>query len=314
VEFAKMPPPYFIVSRLAHLESHTESSKAGMRPDIEADVDASPWRMSTDIPEMGFLRDRWPRFITTAQGFNLNVEYRIYEDTVYQVCTYKKKRPEAPGNPPLPRQTIIIKPTFRRLDFSRNDQDLTHEYVKEINKKENVLRIWEKAKGKNTIVQTTTCLCLSLFINGHAQEFSFSGNQEAIQYTIDSSGWSKLEKTGELEMALAYTLRQIPLGKKNVNDIQPVDYTKSWRAVEESGAEFKAPSFTKDAHLNFALRRNLEHILSVCSIPVAEPPSATESSAAAESSTAAAACEKVPLIAFTCGDISGHRISTAASL
>lgn len=83
VEFAELPPPYLIVSRLAHLESHTKSSKAGMRFDIEADVDANPWRMSTDIPEMGFLRDCWPRFISTAQGFDVNIEYRIYKDTVY---------------------------------------------------------------------------------------------------------------------------------------------------------------------------------------------------------------------------------------
>lgn len=174
--------------------------------------------------------------------------------------------------------------------------------MREINKEGNVLRIWEKAKGKNTIVQTAICLCLSLFINGHVQEFSFSGNQETIQYTIRSSDWSELQKNGEMQIALAYTLRQIPLENEDVSDIQPVDYPKYWRAVEESGAEFKAPSFTKDAHLNFALRRNLEHILSVCSIPVAEP------------SAAAAASDKIPLIALTCGDISGHRISTAASL
>ena len=50
--------------------------------------------------------------------------------------------------------------------------------------------------------------------------------------------------------------------------------------------------------LNLALRRNLEYILSVCSVPVY--PSANDDEEFA--------------IALTCGDIDGHRIVTAASL
>lgn len=233
VEFAELPPPYFIVTRLARFESHTKSSKNGMRFEIKA----------SDIP-------------------------------------------------PLPQLAINVKPLFRHLDFSKIDQDPTHVYVGERNKEENVLRIRTKTEGH------VACLCLSLFINGRAQKLS--GNDKTIKYTIDPS---ELPKDGELKIALTYTLGQISPKNENINSIKPVPSIESWRVFEESEVEFKKPSFnTHDAHLNFALRRNLEHILSVCSIPVAE------------SSAVAAVSDKIPLIALTCGDVSGHRISTAASL
>ena len=53
------------------------------------------------------------------------------------------------------------------------------------------------------------------------------------------------------------------------------------------------------SHIDFLVRRNLEHILSVCAIPVR---------------TALSAEEEVPPIAITCGDIAGHRVSSSASL
>lgn len=173
--------------------------------------------------------------------------------------------------------------------------------MREKNKEENVLRIREKANGNgNVIVQTAACLCLSLFVNGCAQKLS--GDVNTTEYTIDPPDPSKLQMNGKIQIALAYTLGQLSSENQDINDINPRSFTDDWRASEESEIHFEEPSFVGDARLNFALRRNLEHILSVCSVPVAEP------------SAAAAASDKIPLIALTCGDVSGHRISTAASL
>jgi hypothetical protein len=59
---------------------------------------------------------------------------------------------------------------------------------------------------------------------------------------------------------------------------------------------FRKIFFAQDIRLDFAFRRNLEHILSVCSIPIdAEP-------------------QQNPSIAITCGDIAGHRVDSRASL
>lgn len=62
-------------------------------------------------------------------------------------------------------------------------------------------------------------------------------------------------------------------------------------------------------HIEFTTRRNLEHILGVCAIPVA----VHVFGEIAERSTWKKLRDLRP-IALTCGDLSGHRISTAGSL
>ncbi|KAJ4172351.1 hypothetical protein NW754_002545 [Fusarium falciforme] len=60
---------------------------------------------------------------------------------------------------------------------------------------------------------------------------------------------------------------------------------------------FEEHSFVNDPDVNQALRRNLAHILSVCSIPVISEDDES----------------KEPAFALTCGDVDGHRVATAAS-
>lgn len=62
-------------------------------------------------------------------------------------------------------------------------------------------------------------------------------------------------------------------------------------------------------HIEFTTRRNLEHILGVCAIPVA----VSVSGEVAEG-TVWEKLRDVQPIALTCGDLSGHRICTSASL
>lgn len=60
--------------------------------------------------------------------------------------------------------------------------------------------------------------------------------------------------------------------------------------------------FSQDGRLDFAFRRNIEHILSVCSIPIPVDHKSVPNSI------------KGPAIAITCGDIAGHRMGPRASL
>lgn len=64
-------------------------------------------------------------------------------------------------------------------------------------------------------------------------------------------------------------------------------------------------------HLEYFARRHLEHLLSACAIPL----STTKLIGEVGSSGASGEPEELSLpVALTCGDISGHRISTSASL
>lgn len=78
-------------------------------------------------------------------------------------------------------------------------------------------------------------------------------------------------------------------------------------------AKYSSPSGVQEAddlgnHIEFAVRRNLEHILTVCAIHLVEPGLETDGKDEPK------AVNKHPKIALTCGDLSGHSISHSASL
>ena len=81
------------------------------------------------------------------------------------------------------------------------------------------------------------------------------------------------------------------------------------------------PTNITPSRIEFAVRRNLEHILSVCAIPVARPAVSKRNRTAQPASgkgkdveIAAFNCDDIKPIALTCGDLSMHRICSSASL
>lgn len=94
---------------------------------------------------------------------------------------------------------------------------------------------------------------------------------------------------------LAYTLVYVS------KDEEPIIPSMSWDTVDGTTKRLLTPweplILSDNQAIDLFLRRNLEHVLSVCSIPV--PLERDEGS---------------PAIALTCGDVDGHRVATAASL
>lgn len=91
--------------------------------------------------------------------------------------------------------------------------------------------------------------------------------------------------------------------------------------LENSRIPSAMPTNIASSRIEFAVRRNLEHILSVCAIPVAQPAADKGNQTARPTSgkgkdveTAASPCDDIEPIALTCGDISMHRICSSASL
>lgn len=81
--------------------------------------------------------------------------------------------------------------------------------------------------------------------------------------------------------------------------------TEQSPAVDHEPMPRKADSITD--HIEFTVQRNLEHILNVCAIPV-------RVSGKSDERLIWHRLRDVQPIALTCGDMSGHRISTASSL
>lgn len=69
-----------------------------------------------------------------------------------------------------------------------------------------------------------------------------------------------------------------------------------------------SPDISAQEHIEFAVRRNLEHILSVCAIPITLSfPEKTDSDPHPDIQ------DNVLPVALTCGAMSGHRVCTSAS-
>ncbi|KAL1621169.1 hypothetical protein SLS54_005664 [Diplodia seriata] len=148
----------------------------------------------------------------------------------------------------------------------------------------------------------STGLILALFVNGVPQRIEEVENK---WYKIVNRNEAEAEfiRSGRVEITLAYRL-QITSKATHSNGVwrsSLVPASDLWTVDEHFCATpFGHLSLSSSEHENFVLRRNLEHVLSVCSIPVHDE----------ERVVPFGDC---PAVALTCGDFSGHRIFTAAS-
>lgn len=93
-------------------------------------------------------------------------------------------------------------------------------------------------------------------------------------------------------------------GHSDVEPVKPQDFKLP------SGVPRK--SSPKD-HLEYFAWRHLEHILSVCTVPLSTPGLIDKKGNPLPCHFLGLGAEEAPLIALTCGDMSGHRINTSAS-
>ncbi|KAF9882228.1 hypothetical protein CkaCkLH20_00264 [Colletotrichum karsti] len=96
-----------------------------------------------------------------------------------------------------------------------------------------------------------------------------------------------------LKIVLAYTLEAV---SDDESGRLPPPSWSSYSEAKNLFETFETHPLVDDPSLDFFMRRNLEHILSVCSIPVTETKG-----------------DEIPAIALTCGDVDGHRVASAAS-
>ncbi|KAK1656180.1 hypothetical protein BDP81DRAFT_444753 [Colletotrichum phormii] len=144
----------------------------------------------------------------------------------------------------------------------------------------------------------------SQFDSGYEQPRLIHGCIVQSRQMSDGKSYEASEivrKGGRLTVTIAYRLGLI-MDKQDRQPSSPSDLSMlSTEAYSEAMSlfeiQFEEQTFTADADVNFRLRRNLEHVLSVCSVPV---------SSADELNTCA--------IALTCGDVDNHRITASASL
>ncbi|KAL7791914.1 hypothetical protein V8C37DRAFT_416623 [Trichoderma ceciliae] len=296
VDLPKMPAPNFVTQRMACLEESSTNHQMGICLHLGSSHDEG--KSKRKMPEVNFVHDRWPCFINEDPAKDLRVQYIVSNKTVYQTYTLTLKK--EPTTLRIPELAVNSNLLLRDLDFingnKENDHTLDSEHYSNHAPKGGccVIRLH---KAYQTGAETdAVALFISPFINGQPQNFDDNEGPNGYKITLDWETVGGLLKEKKIEITLAYTLKLI--SSKEVETISsPVSSEDLSKALQQMVQNpFNIQSFTGDAHLDFALRRNLEHILSVCSIPLPYFPD-----------------DGIPPIALTCGDISGHRVATAAS-
>ncbi|KAK2005866.1 hypothetical protein LZ32DRAFT_596489 [Colletotrichum eremochloae] len=252
-------------------------------------------------PELSFVRNRWPRFQSVTLDYNVSTQYIVSKNAVYQIYTFKLDKHDEDRHPPRFhfRGDIYL----LDLDFTKDGNGFEHQSANE----------WPDETGSDDRSEyedpsipkmpseggdQNVGLFVSLFIGGCTQQPSRL-DVNIWEIPVDATSWQKALKDGALEISFAYRLEMFDMGEDPAslpNHVLEKDLSEAKTTLSRP---FEVLQLHKNPHLNFILWRNLEHILSVCSIPVI-------------TSNNASADQHRP-IALTCGDLAGHRVVTKAS-
>lgn len=287
--------PYFVVARLEQLLSNgaDRDSTVGIGPRLPSE----DFHKSPCFSE--FVHDRWPCFTMKVEGLvDVTIYYVVYKGIIYQTFEFRKW----PKNGKPPELSIHLDLPIRQLDYI--DIEASDPHTSQIlhNERhlvrERILRAPEHGGTLQSSAEVGVALHIASFSGEKRLAFERQDGTDRYNVAWSSEEIDNLEK-GELEITLAYMLRD----GEEASSTPPFDIRNAKSLLKD---DFEEQKFTEERHLNWILRRNLEHILSVCSIPV-------ESVHFTPSSNGRSTVD-VPTIALTCGDIDGHRVSGAASL
>jgi hypothetical protein len=309
VDIKGVAEPYLVKERMEQLQSYVVHPDKGMRLEVES---SSTSQLRNELPKLSFLNNRWPNFKseTAAGNFETEIQYYISQKTVYQTYTFTS-RDEASATFP---EIIINADSFiRDLDFSSssiwNMQGTPSKFYElRLPQGSNCLLRIHKIGTENREYANQTAhndgnavvLAIWPFINDAPQSIHPEGTAAKYKITHGSQVLNSAENAS-VAVTLAYTLHSVPLSQveKDISPPRPpMELLRQLKEdAEKNGASFATPLFPGDKYLDFALKRNLEHMLSVCSIPVGD-----------------GAEDTIPPTVITCGDMAGHRVANEASL
>jgi hypothetical protein len=300
VDLPDTPPPNLVASRRDQLQNSYEDRNVGMRLEFENSEGPEDWTVNSQAPPaMKFIDDRWPLFITQTPSFDLSIQYIVSKKIIYQEYTFEPKNERQIEN--IPKILINTNFLIRNLNFieSNDENDRWDPAIDSFYQTHHDSRIIRKHVSLQTSKSEFDAVGLVImpFING--QPCNIEKKDRHRYMLFPRSDVSEHARTnGKMVVTLAYTLELMKAANSPtaVHDVSRATQDLE-TATRMKNMSFEILSFADETHLNFILRRNLEHILSVCSIPVGEPSE-----------------NGIVPIALTCGDITYHRIMAGASL
>ncbi|KAF2135668.1 uncharacterized protein K452DRAFT_346780 [Aplosporella prunicola CBS 121167] len=340
IEGTKMP--YLVDARKRDLMDHVKDPSKGFRLDLSG-VFAGLEDCERCTPSVAFLHDCWPLFKTQQghehqanqdrKAYQLHhqiqttnkphftklyIQYFCHHGTIFQ--RYNLEFDEAANSEPqLDKLRIDTRICIRNLDFVQETK-FNHDSVSNPDFKPGpnnrsliIYRRISRSVAQDMGIDETdyssdagpksVALIITPFAKGNAQRVKESGDDWYIE--LDEDARKEIKALRKLDITLAYRLQLLERDQKWRNSFISGEDMGSMREeiLETLPSTFKKILFSRNEQLDFTTRRNLEHILSVCSVPVLEAP--TFGHAVQVNASLA--------VALTCGDISGHRIASRAS-
>ncbi|KAJ4267516.1 hypothetical protein NW762_003623 [Fusarium torreyae] len=290
--------PYLVAVRASQIYSR------GTDPDnVEAIEPIWAWLHEfNDFQPPDFIHDRWPRFTmvgkNTIEGLTITAEYLVRDGTIFQNWEFDLNGGTLIRDLPeiVARGNVLI----RDLDFVNEsnrfngEQEGDKSYKTEFSNQGGFLMRSHRVEQDS---EDTSAIALFISVFSDNQILSFEANNDGdfhLRWTNELS--EAFKKEGKLTITIAYTLQLV--SSQSLPDTAPcslVQFQSAMKHLQSRPAH--GNGLTDNPDMDFILRRNLEHILSVCSIPVTLPDE-----------------QGMRAIALTCGDLDGHRVATAASL
>ncbi|KAK1656448.1 hypothetical protein BDP81DRAFT_488001 [Colletotrichum phormii] len=257
----RMLEPYYVSRRLADfLDRSLDESLGGIGPSIDA-------LCSGRETEQDIVNNRWPTFTRPLRGDTSNklrVSYMVFRGSEAKELTMKI----------LQTLSLDTEVLIRDLDFVDGNNPFNE-------------ALSQTGSDESEVQTYTTCIAEGK-TNNHVRWEHHSRKKHFVLHihVLDQNSTTEFVKPDSKAEKSCYA----PKSSYDLPD---------WKMfVEADGLirRHKTVHLTNNHIIDSFLTRNLEYILSVCSIPVSEPDA-----------------EGIPAVALTCGDVDGHRVATAAS-
>ncbi|EKG19149.1 hypothetical protein MPH_03519 [Macrophomina phaseolina MS6] len=338
--------PFYVDSRKEELMELAKDPFTGFRLDLQQAFDGL-LDYEQCKPSVKFIHDRWPWFsiqdarehedIPRPKGqeghksdkrmqekdathaTTFSVQYFCHKGTIFQRHLLEFDKARFP-NPDLSRLRFDAAVCTRNLDFvdnpdfnnddeppyrsGPNHRSLT--VVHKMNRNTAADMGIDKKEYSKRSGPKAAALIITPFTEGRAQKVRQMGDADRSWYIeLDKEAETAIMKLRKLDITLAYRLQLLEEDQKWENSTVPGRrMTSVGKAMSLESSLFRRIVFSRNEHLDFVIRRNLEYILSVCSVPILESPVLGHTNEVVDSLA----------VALTCGDISGHRVSTRASV
>ncbi|KAF2998215.1 hypothetical protein E8E13_005175 [Curvularia kusanoi] len=261
--------------------------------------------------KLEFLHNRWP-LSTTAFGDTvlkiLHVAFRgvIFQQyhlsTTGEPVTYRNGLNVSMADTMLIRDLDSVDSKYTFNNDDRNNKTYSSSLCEDGTAY--VLKHFGLRTHDGTKNFVPVALAVSIFVNGVPQMLAMNEQSEWRNIPcIEPPGRVlEVEENRPLQITVAY--RVLPnegFLNSTTSPIRPMHLHAMHKMLETTS--FTTLNLSNDSHMNFVMLRNLEHILSVCSIP--SPRTCNDGTQ----------CQgwMEEQLALTCGDMAGHRIVTSAS-